>query len=494
MKNVTYFLENDALQINVTEMKEQEEELGTLEDIEIENTAPSDYMTNLDKVNTMEDISFYFLFFVFLIINLAIGYFAPPHKQSLTRQALIYDTGSNCSVYSITVNGLQFRNSWIKIYVKYIRDGYFLEQDSMVANIKTTISYNNPRSDHSMHAFQSTAALFHVKENETTTNLKQVYSENIVDFDGITAEIVVESSNEAMFTEFHMTAEYGTFSDCVLQVWIRLLYTVLVIVIMYYFNERIKNSQIRYEQQLTKGVLVATICYNDALLLINYVLPGHVLRFLDEIMKTLYCGYLMMLVLVLVSQLGAKKAYTLSFKSQQALIAAVFTITLLARNFMNNYRDLLNLGDRIEYLSDSFVSIVRVVLLMYIALVVFELYEAFKRIDSAEMFRFNIYSLIAIASIFIISATQGLMGEYDSILFTTIMGSVNVLAILMAYTSFPLTVKETVAYQEAEEDNKPIEDFENGLLDNSDNPEDDKNENKEEEDVIYVEEEECEEE
>ena len=50
-------------------MKEQEEEeLGTLEDVEIENGANNEYMTNLDKVNTMEDISFYFLFLKLFII------------------------------------------------------------------------------------------------------------------------------------------------------------------------------------------------------------------------------------------------------------------------------------------------------------------------------------------------------------------------------------------------------------------------------------------
>ena len=444
---------------------QEDDDLNVLVDIAIENGTAKECVTSLDKVNTLEDISIYVIFLVFLIINIVVGYFAPPYKQTLNKNVNVSATDESRPVYSIIINGLQTKNSWIRVKARYIRKPDDLNKIAVPMQINTSVKYNNAKSDHSKHSTGFLNTIFTANLNQTYTDWHQIYYERVVDFDGVTAEAMISGGNEEFFSEFQMLAEFGSNSDFLIQSSTRVFYTVVLLVIIRYFNERLKVADSRHEQTLTQGILFSTVFFDNVTLLVNYVTPQLVIFIFDDIMKAFYCGYLVMFILILVGRLGSKDPFTFDFISSQVSFAGAFGLTTLGRELLIDLAEIFNPMLGVEHV-DKYLRMILYILLAYFAFRIFsELRRGFKRIDESEKFRSIIYVFISCASVFIIAAMQGLICSYNSVIYMALIGTANVLAILMAYANFPLTIKETISYQETDIDSKPLEEFNNELMD-----------------------------
>ena len=478
---------------------QEDEQLNALVDIAIESGTAKECITSLDKVNSIEDVSIYILFLIFIGLNAVIGYFAPSSVTRLSKVNNIYGAEQGkYSVYSMSVDNLDPKNSWIKISARYNRIST-TEPIAMNMFVNTSVKYTNPKTDHSKHAFHSTNITFTALQKSTHTDWHQVYYERIVDFDGVTAEFVVVGGNEDNFSDFEMMAEYGSFSDCILHIWVKVIYTLVICGTFYVFNERLKVSDQRHEQTLTSALIFATAFYDNPTTLYNYYQPELFVFIFDDILKAFYYGYLVLFVLIMVGHLGSKEAFSFDFIQSRISFAGIYGIASLSRDLLRDLAQIYNPMMTIQHV-DKYLILIEYLLFSFFTLrLVVDLISAYKRIDHSEKFRFIVYCFMSLMSIFIIGGTQGLFLNVNCILYITLMGTANVLAVAMSYANYPLTTKESIAYQETNIDDIEYNNNMNNELMDSDGQIDvngtiiEESQENEEEEIIIIEEEEEEE-
>ncbi|EAY08854.1 hypothetical protein TVAG_050890 [Trichomonas vaginalis G3] len=433
--------------------------------VEINDGYVPEYLMNLDKVNHKDDIIMFLLFLSFIIVNILVGILAPSTTNTLSKSyPVIVDSHDSYSIYSMGIESISPMNSYIKMRVGYRSEGFTNKSAKVLLNV--SMKYTNPKSDHTKRAFKSSNVTFSTLPEQYNTNWHLIYFERIVDFTQVTAEIVV-SGSELGFNTFVCEAIICSYSDSLVQIWIRIVYSIVLFVVLRTFNAKLKTVDVRHEQSLSSGLLFTTIFLNDPAVIANYIRPTLGVTVFDSIMRSFYTGYLALFVFVVLGHCGIKEKMMGDFITNRLSIAAVVGLVTITREFLLDLAQIYNPMMQIVN-ADYYLKIVEYIILAGCAVgIVIETVRSSRRIDEIEKFRLVIYVIASSLALFILTSVMGLIGEKTTLKFLATFGSANALAFAMTYAHYPFSI-DNIEYKDAKNaDIASLSDNENvGLLDN----------------------------
>lgn len=415
--------------------------------VEVNNGYIPEYLMNLDKVNHKDDIIMFLLFGGFILVNILVGLLAPPSASVLNKEIpVIVDAQDSFSIYEMGIESISSMNSYVKMGIRYITDHYANISTTLLVNV--SMKFTNPKSDHSKRSFMSSNVTFNIIPGTMHTNTHIIYFERMVDYSQVSAEVSVFGNEQGLRT-LEFTATLGSFSDAQVQIWIRIVYTIILVIVYRIFNNRMKTVEVRHEQSLTSGLIFATCFLNNPTIIVNYIRPTLAVTLFDTILRSFYTGFLALFVFVVLGHCGIKEKMMGDFITNRLSIAASVGLLMITREFTLDLAQIYNPMFQITNV-DFYLKAAEYVLLCFIIIgVIRETVLSVKRIDEAERFRLLIYVIAASISIFLLASTMGLIGEKTTLKFLATFGAANALSFAMTYAHYPYSI-DNIEYKDAQ--------------------------------------------